>query len=106
MLFLVAKECKLLAVVLAGVCLAAGGQRLAGQTGLAVQASPATAGGASANAPTFEVATIKPGADSDRVMMMFTQDGVSIKGVPMQMILREAFRTEDDHVFGAPSWVK
>lgn len=39
-------------------------------------------------------------------MMMFTPDGISIKGVPMQMILHEAFGTEDDHVIGAPSWVK
>jgi uncharacterized protein (TIGR03435 family) len=39
-------------------------------------------------------------------MMMFTPDGLSIKGIPMQMILREAFRTEDDHVLNAPPWVK
>lgn len=104
MRFAVAKGCKLAAVVL--VCLAANGSRLTGQTEVVVQSSPTPSGVAPSSAPTFEVATIKPAKESDRQMIMFSPDGVSIKGVPMQMILREAFRTEDDHVFGAPSWVK
>ncbi len=57
--------------------------------------------------PKYEVATIKPAGTSDgQMMMMFTADGVSITGVPMQMLLREAFRTEDDRIMGAPGWVK
>jgi uncharacterized protein (TIGR03435 family) len=102
----IASNCELQALLVAGVCLVSGAALSAGQTGVSVQTSPAANGAAPAAIPSFEVATIKPGSDSGRVMMMFTQDGVSISGVPMQMILREAFRTEDDHVFGAPSWVK
>jgi bla regulator protein blaR1 len=56
--------------------------------------------------PKYEVSTIKPGTGDGRIMLMFTPDGVSIAGVPMQMILREAFGTEDDRIVGAPAWVK
>ncbi len=58
--------------------------------------------------PKFDVATIKPSpAESEgRVTMMMTPDGVSISGVPLQMILRDAFRTEDDRIVGAPAWAK
>jgi bla regulator protein blaR1 len=58
--------------------------------------------------PKYDVATIKPApAESEgRVMMMMTPDGVSISGVPMQMLLREAFRTEDDRLVGVPDWAK
>jgi uncharacterized protein (TIGR03435 family) len=38
--------------------------------------------------------------------MMMTPDGVSISGVPLQMILRDAFRTEEDRIVGEPPWVK
>jgi uncharacterized protein (TIGR03435 family) len=106
MILVADKDHKLPALVLAGACFVAGVAQSAGQTASPAPTSPVPAAGETASIPAFEVATIKPGADGDRVMMMFTQDGVSIKGVPMQMILREAFRTEDDHVFGAPSWAK
>lgn len=57
--------------------------------------------------PKFEVATIKPTKDDDgRIMMMFTPDGTSIHGVPIKMLLREAFDLEDDRILGQPSWVK
>jgi len=58
--------------------------------------------------PKYEVATIKPSPSSSdgRMMMMFNPDGVSISGVPLQMIVREAFRVEDDRIVGAPGWVK
>ncbi len=60
------------------------------------------------NVPKYDVATVKPSpAESEgRVMMMMTPDGVSISGVPMRMLLREAFRTEDDRLVGAPDWAK
>ena len=98
----VARNGRLPEMLLAGVSLVAGAAPSSGQAG----ASPAPAAAAPAALPTFEVATIKPSSDTGRSMLMFTPDGVSISGVPMQMILREAFRTEDDHVFGAPPWVK
>ena len=39
-------------------------------------------------------------------MMMFTADGLSITGIPLEMIIREAFNVEADHIIGEPSWVK
>jgi bla regulator protein blaR1 len=66
-----------------------------------VEAAPAGA------VPAFEVASIKPsGPDVSSQMMMFTPDGISIKGFPLQLILREAFHVENDHIVGAPEWVK
>jgi uncharacterized protein (TIGR03435 family) len=58
--------------------------------------------------PKYDVATIKPSSgDSDgRIMMMMTPDGTTMNGVPVQELLRDAFRTEDDHLIGAPGWVK
>jgi uncharacterized protein (TIGR03435 family) len=56
--------------------------------------------------PRFEVATIKPAAPSDNVMLMFTPDGISIHGVPMKMLLREAFDVEDDRILNGPAWLK
>jgi uncharacterized protein (TIGR03435 family) len=57
--------------------------------------------------PPFEVATVKTSKpDPDQTMMMFTADGVSITGIPLAMIIREAFNVEDDHIIGEPSWVK
>jgi uncharacterized protein (TIGR03435 family) len=57
--------------------------------------------------PKYDVATIKPTTASDgRRMFMFTPDGVSLAGVPVQMMLKEAFGLEDDHIIGAPGWIK
>ena len=71
-------------------------------------ASPAPAAAQStAPPPPFEVATIKASKpDVDESMLMFTADGVNITGIPLAMIIREAFSTEDDHIIGEPSWVK
>lgn len=57
--------------------------------------------------PRFEVATVKPTKDNDgNSMLMFTPDGISIHGVPMKMLIREAFGIEDDRILGEPNWVK
>ncbi len=62
---------------------------------------------ASVDVPRFEVATIKPAVGNDgRIMMMMNPDGVSLHGIPMQMVLRGAFNVEDDRIVGAPGWVK
>jgi len=62
---------------------------------------------ASPDLPKYDVATIKPTSASDgRRMFMFTPDGISLTGVPIQMLLTEAFHVEDDHIIGAPGWVK
>jgi uncharacterized protein (TIGR03435 family) len=69
-------------------------------------AEPAAAPSTAAPPP-FEVATIKTSKpDPERSMLMFTPDGVSITGIPFAMVVREAFSTEDDHIFGEPAWVK
>ncbi len=95
-----------LALLLAGALLSVGIERAMGQAAAPPAASGTTANATPASVPSFEVATIKAGTNDDRQMLMFTPDGMTIKGVPMQMILREAFHTEDDHLFGAPAWVK
>jgi uncharacterized protein (TIGR03435 family) len=58
--------------------------------------------------PKYEVCTIKPTkSDEGRTMFMYTPDGISMTGVPAQMLLREAFGgVEDDRIIGAPNWVK
>jgi uncharacterized protein (TIGR03435 family) len=70
-------------------------------------ASPSSAPASVSDLPKFEVATIKPSkSDDGRIMMMFTADGISIHGVPMKMLIREAFGIEDDRILGEPGWVK
>jgi len=57
--------------------------------------------------PEFEVATIKPNnAGDNRMQFLFNNTGISLQGVPVQMILREAFDVGDDRILGAPGWVK
>ena len=59
------------------------------------------------NLPKFDVASIRPAATKDGMReMMLTPDGTTIRGVPVQMLLRAAFGVEDDRILGAPSWVK
>jgi uncharacterized protein (TIGR03435 family) len=60
-----------------------------------------------ATLPKFEVATVKlTKADEDQTMLMFTADGISIHGVPMKMLVREAFNIEDDRILNEPAWLK
>jgi bla regulator protein blaR1 len=60
-----------------------------------------------AKVPEYAVATVKPAkSDEGRIMMMFTPDGISVSGVPLQLLLREAFEVGDDRILGAPGWVK
>jgi uncharacterized protein (TIGR03435 family) len=78
-----------------------------GQAGSPAVSTPATPD-IYPDVPKYDVATIKPstGASDGRIMLMFTPDGVSMTGIPVQMLLREAFRVEDDRIIGAPGWVK
>ena len=39
-------------------------------------------------------------------MFQFVPGGITLTGVPIQMLLTEAFHVEDDHILGAPAWVK
>jgi uncharacterized protein (TIGR03435 family) len=55
--------------------------------------------------PGFEVSTVKPNKEGGMFMRRFTPDGVSIKNIPIQVLLRDAFEVEDDRILGAPTWV-
>jgi uncharacterized protein (TIGR03435 family) len=37
--------------------------------------------------------------------VMFTPDGISVSGVPLHMLLREAFKVSDNQLIGEPGWV-
>ena len=60
-----------------------------------------------ADLPKYDVSSIKPyKADDGRVRMMLTPDGVSLQGVPMRLLIPEAFGVEEDRILGEPAWVK
>jgi bla regulator protein blaR1 len=62
---------------------------------------------AAADLPKYDVASIKPyKADDGQVRMMITSDGVSFHGVPMRLLLPQAFGVEEDRILGEPAWVK
>jgi len=67
-----------------------------------------TAVSAASDLPKFEVATIKLSKiDDDRLTWMrLNADGISIRGVPMKILIRESFGVEDDRILGEPNWVK
>jgi uncharacterized protein (TIGR03435 family) len=62
---------------------------------------------AATDVPEYEVSTIKPNkAGDNRVSFMFSNTGLSLQGVPVQMMLKEAFNVGDDRILGVPNWVK
>ena len=69
--------------------------------------NPGQATTITADLPKYDVASIKPyKTDDRRVMMMITPDGVSLQGVPMRLLLPQAFGVEEDRILGEPAWVK
>src|SRR5580692_3293592 len=61
-----------------------------------------------APAPEYEVATINP-ADTrgdGRRWVGFPPTGLTVKNMPVQMLIQEAFGLEEDRILGAPAWVK
>jgi bla regulator protein blaR1 len=55
----------------------------------------------------FDVATIKPDKGDDRTMLIFAGDNTwSLKNLPIEMLLKQAFGLEDDRLMGIPGWVK
>jgi uncharacterized protein (TIGR03435 family) len=76
-------------------------------TALTSQSHPAQAPGLAIALPAYEVSTVKPSKpDHQGSLLLFKPDGMSIAGVPLAMIVREAFGIEDDHVLGMPTWTK
>jgi uncharacterized protein (TIGR03435 family) len=60
-----------------------------------------------AGIPEFEVATIKPNkTGNNRRSFMYNQIGMSMEGVPVQMMLKETFNVSEDRILGVPNWVK
>ena len=64
-----------------------------------------------ANLPAFEVASIKShqsdgGMNGMMIGMRFEPDGVSINGLPLNMLVREAFNVSEDRILNEPGWVK
>lgn len=84
---------------------------------LVARALPAQASAAAATAgaqvqdaapqlPAFDVVSIKPYAPNDWMIRIDTMpDGVSVRGMPMHMLLREAFGVTNDRLLGEPGWV-
>jgi uncharacterized protein (TIGR03435 family) len=68
---------------------------------------PVAQSAADAKLPAWDVSTIKPSSSDERgSMIQFTPDGVKYTNVSLWIIVREAFRLEDDHLFGGPGWSK
>ena len=64
------------------------------------------AGAVDAALPTFDVVSIKPyGPNNLRISIRTNPDGVAVSGMPMHMILREAFGVTNDRLLGEPAWV-
>lgn len=69
-------------------------------------AIPALAQSAPAAMPAFDVVSIKPyGPDDMMIGIRSTADGIAVTGMPMHMILREAFGVSNDRLIGEPAWV-
>lgn len=60
--------------------------------------------------PAFDVVSIKTHKDEGAGMMRMgisaTPDGVQANGVPLQMLVRQAFGVSDDRILNEPDWVK
>jgi hypothetical protein len=64
--------------------------------GGSVQQNSGVSKDAPALLPGFEVSTVKPIKEGVMFMRRFTPDGVSIKNIPIQVLLRDAFGVEDE----------
>ncbi len=88
-------------------CALGGTLHLQSQAPASAPAEPAKPSDSLVVVPKFDVASIKPSPpDEGNTMMMFIQDGISIHGVPIKMLLRESFGIEDDRILGEPGWTK
>lgn len=78
-----------------------------GQTNSA-PAPPSTQSSVStADLPKYDVASIKSYKSDDgpgmRLMIRILPDGVSLKGIPLRMLLQQAFGVEQDRIIGEPA---
>ena len=98
------------APALVAVCILFAPLTLSAQTAApaASTAAPAavTANDASAALPVFDVVSIKPDKSGSMMSRVaFTPDGISVSGMPLHMLLREAFNISDNQLLSEPGWV-
>jgi uncharacterized protein (TIGR03435 family) len=57
--------------------------------------------------PAFEVAAIRPHDPADQQTMMVAQPGgrFTAKNIPLRMLIRTAYRLQNDQILGGPDWV-
>jgi uncharacterized protein (TIGR03435 family) len=71
-----------------------------------VTSAQAQAPSAAVPLPAFDVVSVKPHLQNDRMIrMMMPPDGISVSGITLHMILREALGVSDDRLLGEPGWV-
>ena len=55
----------------------------------------------------YEVATVKPTSANDgEHLIMMTPSGTTLKGIPLEMLMQQAFGVEEDRIIDAPGWAK
>jgi uncharacterized protein (TIGR03435 family) len=86
-----------------------GAQSSAAAGGAVAQGANARAQTAdAAQLPRFDVASVKPHKSEGMQMMAgfrATPDGISVMGVPLGMLLRQAFGLPEDRILNVPDWV-
>ena len=95
-----------LGAAVAAAALAAGGYAQGGPD--AKGADAAQIQSTDAQLPKFDVASVKAHKSEGMQMMAgmrLTPDGISISGVPLAMLLREAFGLPEDRILNEPDWV-
>jgi uncharacterized protein (TIGR03435 family) len=104
-----ANPCRGICVAISAACILYAVQALPAQ-GNRAQESPATqAQDAAPQLPAFDVVSIKPHKDEGmmgRFGLSVTPDGVSISGVPLTLLLHNAFGLPDDRILNEPEWVR
>ena len=85
---------------------AAGSTAAAAASPSASPAATAADAGASTPLPQFDVVSIKPDKSGSMMMrVMFTPDGISVNGLTVHMLLREALGISDSQLAGEPGWL-
>ncbi len=95
------------APILAAACLWISAKLgMSAQAGAVLSGTVSQPADASASLPAFEVVSIKPSkADGTTIGVRLAQDGISISGMPLHMMLREAFGVSNDRLVGEPGWM-
>lgn len=100
----IGRKCLLSIAALVVIAAPVGFGILHGQSAASASGEESTS---TANLPKYDVVSIKPvTADDNRLMIMFRPSGVQLKGIPVQMLLQQAFGVEKDRIVGAPDWVR